>query len=146
MIYIYITLGVAVLVITVLALVGRNVKRQEKKLREQFNLDDTTTPEELKKAVERFKRKNLMTNAQRIFEWLSSKGYTHRPAYMKIPISPQPHQRPKSKLSSYEKAVMLFSKLKREKRIEIYPAKKNKFGIPYYEIRKTVAQQIRGIE
>lgn len=88
MIYVYITLGVAVLVITVLLLIGLNVKRQEKKLRKQFNLDDTTTPDELKKAVERFKKKNLMTKKQLRDEWLGSKGYTVRPKPIKKLKSP----------------------------------------------------------
>ena len=139
MIYVYIILGVAVLVITVLALIGMKVKRQEKKIREQLGLDDTTNPEEVKKAIERFKKKNFMTNKAVRDEFLKSKGYT-----VLVKLAKRP-KRPKQ-LTGFQMAMYRFRKLKLEDKIEIYPALRNKFSIPYYEIRKTVSEQIRGIE
>lgn len=139
MIYVYIALGIAVLVITVLALIGLKVKKQESEIIKQLGIEDTTSPEELKKAIKRFKRKQFMTKKEVRDEWLKSKGYTVAPK-----IKPK-EKRPKQ-LTGFQMAIRRFIKLKSEKKIEIYPAKRNKYGIPYYEIRKTVAQQIRGIE
>lgn len=150
MIYIYITLGVAVLVITILALIGLKVKKQAKKIKEQLGLEKSTTKDELDKAIAKFK----FTQRQKQFKderdkWLKSKGYSVRYNSVEkeeLKIIREKHSSWRKPISSYVSMVRRFMKLKHEKKIKIYYMVHDKFGIPYYEMRKTVAQQIRGIE
>ncbi len=149
MIYIYIALGIAVLAITILALIGLNVKKQERKIRKQLGLEDTTSPKELEKAIKRFKRKQFMTKKEVRDEWLKSKGYSVRFTKKEkdqLKITREKKKLREKPLSDFQSKVRTFMKLKYEDKIEIYSALKNKYGIPYYEIRKTLGEQIRGIK
>ena len=150
MIYIYIALGIAVLVITILSLVGLKVKKQEREIRKQLGLEDSTTAEELNKAVAKFKQTQLdRSHKEKRDRWLASKGYSVRFTKKEkdqLKITREKKKLRQEPLSDFKFQVLRFVKLKYEDKIEIYSALKNKYGIPYYKIKKTVGEQIRGIE
>jgi len=135
----YIIIAVAIVIITILAFIGLKVQKQKKALRKKLGLQKSTTKEELDVAIKRFttKQRQLANTEQRNL-WLKSKGYTVKENSTKKKNRPKP-------LTAYQMAVNRFIKLKREGKIEIYYALHDKFGIPYYEIKKTLGQQIRGV-
>ncbi len=114
-----------------------------------FRTKDDITKREVKKMEEIVqKMEGSRTNKQKRDWWLMLKGY-------KVRHNSQQKQelierRVKSSfrenpLSSYASQVKRFMILKFDKKIEIYRAKKNRQGIPYYEIRKTVTEQLSKI-
>jgi len=139
MIYVYIIVGIAVLIVALLGYLGWKTKRVEARLKKKLGLDKSTTKEEFDKAVAKFtmKQKQLQNTLTRNI-WLASKGYT-------VPIKREYNPKRPKPLSGFVMALKRFRKLKFQNKIEIYPAKRDKFAIPYYEIRKTAGEQIRGI-
>ena len=114
-----------------------------------FRTKDEITKREVKKMQEIVqKMEDSRTNKQKRDWWLKSKGYTVRnDSQQKVEMIQRrlKNSLRKNPLSSYASQVKRFMSLKFNKKIEIYRAKRNRQGVPYYEIRKNVKEQLSTI-
>lgn len=114
-----------------------------------FRTKDEITNREINKMQDIVQKMEASrTNKQKRDWWLFKKGYTVRhdskqkQELIERRVSKSLRKEP---LSSYASQVKRFMILKFKNKIEIYRGKRNRQGIPYFEIRKSVKQQVSTI-